>query len=119
MVQRKISLKQKDLNKEKKLGTGSISDLFPKVLDITFVIMHDQMTRTLYFWPSRHAYFNIACMQKDCIDGGFDLTSIITKMIKKQIESQSGTQLCKGKIHTKTAERPRIAYKITIRYKKR
>ena len=85
MVHSGISLKQKDINKEQKLATPTIADRFPKFLDITILIMHDQITRTIHFWPSRYAHFNIACMQKNCVNGGFDLTSVITKMIKKQI----------------------------------
>jgi hypothetical protein len=117
MGQRGISHKQKDMNKEGQLVTSTISDIFPKVLDITILIMHDQITRTIHFWPSRDAYFNIACMQKNCVNGGFDLTSVITKMIKKQIKSHSGTQICKGKIDAKASEHARITYQITIHYK--
>jgi hypothetical protein len=119
MVQRGNYLKQKELNKEQKLATPTISDRFPKVLDITILIMHDQIIRTLHFWPSRHAYFNIACMNKNCVDGGYNLASVINKMIKKQIESHRGTQICKGTIDAKTSEHASINYKITIKYKKK
>ena len=119
MAKRGKSPKKKELNKELKLTTPTISDLFPKVSDITILIMHDQMTRTLHFWPSRHASFNISCMHKNCVDGGYDLTSVITKMIKKQIESNRGTQICKGTIDAQTSEHASIHYKITIKYKKK
>jgi hypothetical protein len=74
------------------------------------------MVRTVNFWPSRHAYFNMDCMNKDCVNGGFDLTPVIRVMIKKHEKSGVGSLSCKGKISTQASQHSRIDYKITIQY---
>jgi hypothetical protein len=62
---------------------------FPEVSGIVIRMTYYQraaipilMVRNVDFWPSRHAYFKMDCMVKGCIDSGFDLTSVISSMIK-------------------------------------
>ena len=123
MAHKQNYLERAELNKQRKLETGLISECFPEVSDIVIQMTYylkgvDQasMVRTINFWPSRHAYFNMDCMIKDCVDGGFDLTSVINHMIKKREKSGKGVLFCKGKISDRASQHSRVAYKITIKY---
>jgi hypothetical protein len=123
MAHKQNYLERAELNKQRKLETGLVSECFPEVSDIVIQMTYylkgfDQasMVRTINFWPSRHAYFNMDCMIKDCVDGGFDLTSVINHMIKKREKSGKGALFCKGKISNRTSQHSRVTYKITIKY---
>jgi hypothetical protein len=123
MAHKQNYLERAELNKQRKLESGLVSECFPEV---SYIVIHmtyylkgvDQasMVRTVNFWPSRHAYFNMDCMIKDCVDGGFDLTSVINHMIKKHEKSGKGDLSCKGKISNRTSQHSRVAYKISIKY---
>ena len=112
-----------ELNKQRRLEAGLVSERFPEVSDITVLMTYYQkaanpilMVRTVNFWPSQHAYFNMACMSKDCADGGFDLTSVISLMIKNHERSGKGNLLCNGKSDTLASDHASITYEITIKY---
>jgi hypothetical protein len=57
-------------------------------------------------------------MIKGCSDGGFDLTSVISNMIKIHKKSEKGKLLCNGTIDDLTSDHASIAYQITIKYNK-
>jgi hypothetical protein len=57
-------------------------------------------------------------MIKGCLDGGFDLTPVITRMIKNRKKSEKGKLTCKGKSDTVGSDHASIAYEITVRYGK-
>jgi hypothetical protein len=123
MAHKQNYLEKAELNKQRKLESGLVSECFPGVSFIVIQMTYylkgiDQasMVRTVNFWPSRHAYFNMDCMIKDCVDGGFDLTSVIALMIKKREKSGKGEISCKGKISNRASQHSRVAYKITIKY---
>jgi len=114
-----------ELNKQRRLEAGLVSERFPEVSDITVLMTYYQkaanpilMVRTVNFWPSQHAYFNMACMSKGCVDGGFDLTSVISLMIKNHERSGKGNLLCNGKSDTLASDHASITYEITIKYGK-
>jgi hypothetical protein len=81
------------------------------------VVDQASMVRTINYWPSRHAYFNMDCMIKDCFDGGFNLTTVIKRMIKNREKAGKGELSCKGKINNRTSQHSRVTYKIAIKYK--
>lgn len=123
MAHKQNYLERAELNKQRKLESGLISECFPRVSSIVIEMIYylkgvDQasLVRTINFWPSRHAYFNMDCMIKDCVDGGFDLTSVIAHMIKKREKSGKGDISCKGKISDRASQHSRVAYKISIKY---
>lgn len=116
-------LERVEKNKQLKLKAGLISDRFPEVSDIIVHMTYYQkavnpvlMSRTINFWPSHYAYFNMECMKKDCIDGGFDLTSVIVKMIKHHKKSAKGKMCCNGHIIPPASEHASITYEISIKY---
>ncbi len=114
-----------ELKKQRRVAAGLVSECFPEVSDIVIHMTYYRkgvnpilMVRTINFWPSLYAYFNMDCMIKGCIDGGFDLTSVISKMIKNHKKSKNGKLLCNGNIDALASDHASIAYEITVKYNK-
>ncbi len=125
MVHRQNSLESIELNRQRKIAAGLVSECFPEVSDIVIRMTYYQkavnpvmMVRTMNFWPSQYAYFNIDCMVKGCVDGGFDLTSVIAKMIKNRRKSEKGKLVCKGNSDVLASGHASIDYHITVKYNK-
>lgn len=119
-------LEKTERNKQLKLEAGLISERFPEVSDIVMQMTYYQnaanpvlMSRTINFWPSHHAYFNMDCMKKDCLDGGFDLTSVVLDMIKHRKKSAKGKMKCNGSVTPPLSDHASIAYEISIIYNKK
>jgi hypothetical protein len=123
MAHKQNYIESLEASKQRKLEAGLISERFPRVSDIVVRMTYYHkganpvlMVRTVNFWPSQHAYFNMDCMIKGCLDGGFDLTQVITRMIKNRKKSEKGKLTCKGKSDTVGSDHASIAYEISIRY---
>jgi hypothetical protein len=123
MAHKQNYLEKVELNKQRRLETGLISECFPEVsfivIQMTYYlkgVTEASMVRTVNFWPSRHAYFNMDCMIKDCVNGGFDLTPVIKLMIKKHEKLGKGNLSCKGKINNHALKHSSVDYKIAIQY---
>jgi hypothetical protein len=113
-----------ELNKKRRLEAGLVSEHFPEVSDIAVNMTYFHrgetqilMVRKVNFWPSRHAYFNMDCMIKGCVNGGFNLTSVITNMIKNRRKAEKGKVVCNGKGEALSSDHASIAYEITIQYR--
>ena len=125
MAHRQNYLERIEQNKQRRRAAGLVSECFPEVSDIVIHMTYYQkavnpimMNRIVNFWPSQYAYFNMDCMIKGCIDGGFDLTSVISKMIKNHKKSEKGKLICSGNIDVIAPEHAGIAYQISIKYNK-
>ncbi len=125
MSYRQNYLERIELKKQHRIAAGLVSECFPEVSDIAVHMTYFHkganpilMVRKVNYWPSRHAYFNMDCMIKGCVDGGFDLTSVISKMIRNHKKSEKGKLLCDGNIDTLASDHASIAYQITIKYNK-
>jgi hypothetical protein len=125
MAHKQNYIERMELNKQRMLAAGLVSECFPEVSDIVVHMTYFQkainpvlMVRTVNFWPSRHAYFNMDCMIKGCVNGGFDLTSVISKMIKNHKKSEKGKLFCNGNIDGLVPDNASIAYQITVKYNK-
>jgi hypothetical protein len=104
MAHKQNYLERMELNKQLRLASGLVSERFP---DVSGIVIHMTyyhkgvnpvlMVRTVNFFPSGYAYFNMDCMIKDCVDGGFDLTSVVTDMIKHHKKLGKGKLVCNGK----------------------
>jgi hypothetical protein len=123
MVHRQNYVENMEQNKQRKLAAGLISECFPKVSDIVIHMTYYQkaanpvmMNRIINFWPSQYAYFNMDCMIKGCVDGGFDLTSVIAKMIKNRKKSEKGKLTCNGKSDTLSSDHASVTYQINVKY---
>ncbi|MGE5894466.1 MAG: hypothetical protein ACM34I_10460 [bacterium] len=125
-MNRQDSLAKAELSKSKKTAAGLIADRFPGVADmvIHMTYYHEAanpvlMERTINVFPTSFAYFQMECMNRDCTNGGFDLTSVIRNMVKNRKKTHKGTLACKGDNKVLSPEHASISYEITIRYKKK
>ena len=70
--------------------------------------------RVVNFFPGSSALFRIDCLKKECTSGGFDLTQVITGMIKNRKEAAKGDLSCEG--NGPAADHSNIAYEVAIQY---
>jgi hypothetical protein len=109
---------------QQKLESGLVSEHFPKVSSIVIDVRNSYgkinpitVLRTLNFWPNSYAYFNIECLSKGCLDGGFDLDQVVTTMVKGHKGSGEGEIVCDG--NNLSSDHSNIHYKINIQYNKK
>jgi hypothetical protein len=102
-----------------KCEAGSVATRFPEVASIIMNMTYNQkgtrsILRTFHFTPNSYAFFVVNCLRQDCVDGGFDLTQVITAMIRNRRADAKGTLSCKGTdsstIHSD------IIYEVAIQY---
>lgn len=115
-----------ELNRQRRSEAGLISERFPEVLNIIIRMTYFQrgdnpvlMERTMDISPATgYAYFNMYCMIRDCVGGGFDLTPAITAMIKQRKKKGEGRLKCCGKSEALAPDHASLAYEVEIKYKK-
>lgn len=124
-------MKSKQTYKEKQelvrntmLAAGLVSDRFPGVSSIVFHMTYYQraidrvlMKRTLSFLPSNYACFRMDCMRDECTGGGFDLTPVVSGLVKARKRLSRGRIACNGKHDT--PGHASITYEVCIEYEKR
>ncbi len=105
---------------QRKLDAGFMNAQFPEVTGIVISMLYSQMgiqkslPRVVNFLPGSYAVFRIDCLNKECVDGGFDLTQVITGMIRNRREAARGDLSCEG--NCPSANHSTIAYKVAIQY---
>jgi len=105
--------------KQERLDAGFVSKHFPEVASIVINMIYKQngarsLRRALNFSPDSYAFFKVSCLSDDCVDGGFDMTRIITSMIRNHSEISKGELGCDD-----TGPRPdhsNIVYEVAIQY---
>ena len=106
--------------KQQKLEAGLVSKYFPEVARIVVGIIYKQkglakpILRTLNFYPGSCAYFEVSCLSDDCVDGGFDLTQLLTSMVRNRSEEAKGELGCNDS--GPRANHSHIAYEVDIQY---
>jgi hypothetical protein len=98
---------------------GSVASRFPEVASIIMNMTYNQkgtisILRTFHFTPSSYAFFTVNCLRQDCFDGGFDLTQVITAMIKNRKVDAKGALSCKGTYSS--TNHSDIVYEVAIQY---
>jgi hypothetical protein len=125
MAHKQNYVERMELNKQQKIISGLVSERFPEVSSIVIQMTYYHkavnpvlMVRTVNVIPTSYAYFNMDCMIKDCVDGGFDLTSVITHMVKHHKKLEKGKLVCKGNggDHALASDHASITYEIKIQY---
>jgi hypothetical protein len=118
-MQKKLELNQK------KLDAGFVSEKFPKVSNIVIKMTYYWtpfdtllMLRTVNFSPKSYAYFHMQCMVEGCVEGGFELTSIVAKLIKGSEKRGKGKLVCRGKGDKLSQNHASIDYEIAVKYYK-
>jgi hypothetical protein len=111
--------------RQNRLASGLLADRFPNVAGLVIRMTYYQkgtnpvlMLRTVHISPADFAYFVMDCMIKDCSDGGFDLTPVISDMVKTRKKTGKGKLDCHGKTEPETPDHASISYEIEIDYSK-
>ncbi len=105
---------------QRRSEAGLMSRHFPDVASIVISMMYKQkgvanpIQRTIHFFPGSYAFFTLDCLSDDCVDGGFDLSWIITEMIRNHRGASEGELGCDDT--GPRADHSHIAYKIAIQY---
>jgi len=103
-----------------RVETGFVSTHFPEVKNIAINMTYNQvglnkaLLRTVNFFPDSHAFFRVDCVNRDCTDGGFDLTKVINTMVLKRREAAKGELSCEG--NGPSAGHSAITYEVAIQY---
>ena len=105
---------------QRKLDAGSMVTQFPEVAGIVINMIYSQrgilksVPRVVNFFPGSSALFRIDCLNKECVDGGFDLTQVITGMIRSHRGAAKGELCCEG--DSPSSDHSTIAYEVAIKY---
>jgi len=114
----------KEMKRQTNLAAGLVSDRFPSVSDIVINMTYFQrgerpvlMVRTVNIVPTSYALFKMDCMIRGCDGGGFDLTSVVTDMVKTNKKVKKGAIDCHGNIDAQASDHASIEYETVIKYK--
>jgi len=104
---------------QQRCEAGSVATHFPEVANIVMNMTYNQsgsksILRTFNFTPDSYAFFIVNCLRKDCVDGGFDLTRIITEMIRNRSAAAKGALSCEGT--DSSTNHSAIVYEVDIHY---
>jgi len=113
-----VMMEKKQEMMRQRIEAGSIATHFPEVASIDMNMTYTQkgarsILRTFHFTPSSYAFFILNCLRKDCVDGGFDLTQVITTMIRNRRVEVKGVLSCRG---TDSFNHSDIVYDVAIQY---
>ena len=106
--------------RQRKIDAGFMGTQFPEVKGIVISMIYNQrgiqksLPRVVNFSAESYALFRVDCLNKECVDGGFDLTPIITGMIRNRREAAAGNLSCEG--DGPSADHSTIAYEVAIQY---
>jgi hypothetical protein len=116
---RRPKMIEKAEEKKRKAEAGLVSDLFPKVTEISISMLYSQaaeekpLSRNLNFSPGSSAVFKINCLCADCVEGRFDFTKIINEMASARKTASKGVISCE---HCSAPECSDVAYSVMIKY---
>ncbi len=126
MANREDYLKKMELKNKAKTDAGLMSERFPSVDGITIQMTYYHnsenpvlMERTINVFPTSYAFFHMDCMVRGCANGGFDLSSVISKHIKKKGKTVKGKMSCCSKEPDLDPDHAHVSYEVTVKYIKR
>ena len=105
--------------RQQKIDAGLVAAVFPDVASIVINMTYNQkgirqsVPRTVNFFPSSYAFFTIECLNKECVEGGFDFTRIISGMVGNRKATLKGELCCYG---GPVADHSDIVYEVAIQY---
>ncbi len=113
-----------ELKKQINTAAGLLSEKFPSVSGIVIHMNYYRkavvpllMVRTLNIFPTSYAVFKMDRMIKGCDGGGFDLTSVVAKMVKTRKKVGKGAIVCNGTVDALPSDHASIEYETVIEYK--
>lgn len=81
-------------------NSRSLKDVFPNIdeINIKLQFSYDDYNQNsdLVIKENDKAFFQIKCINRDCIHGGFNLTSIIHESLKNKLLTKIGSATCNG-----------------------
>lgn len=107
-------------SQQRKLDADLVETLFPEVSGIVINMTYKQQgvlksfTRVINFFPGSYALFRINCLNKECVGGGYDLTKVITEMIRNRSKASRGDLSCEGSCPS--VKNSTIVYEVAIKY---
>ena len=105
--------------KQQRIDAGLLSELFPKVMEISISMIYSQtgvlepLSRIIKFFPRSYAVFKVNCLCTECLEGCFDFTKIVSTLVRTH------KTVSKGKISCESCSAPEcsdVAYAVTIEY---
>jgi len=105
--------------KQQKMDAGLMSELFPEVAGVVIEMEYKQkgirdfVPRTVNFYPGSYAFFRVDCLNKDCLEGGFDFTGIMHSMVRSRSRMSRGKLDCE---EGAAISHSSISYMVTIQY---
>jgi hypothetical protein len=120
------SYKEKlEIKKNAMLASGLVSERLPNVSSIVFRMTYYQRTagpvlmkRIVNFTPADYACFHMDCTREECSNGGFDLTPVVTNLVKSRKKSVKGNISCRGKSESLRFGHASITYEVCVEYNK-
>ncbi len=111
------------LKKQANIDAGLVSIVFPSVSEMAINMNYFRkssnpllMVRKVKIYPTSYACFNMDCMIPKCEGGGFNLTPIVTDMVKTRKKIKKGTLTCQGIVEKLSSDHASIEYEIVINY---
>jgi hypothetical protein len=118
---------QRELRRRAYVSTRTMREELPivaeLVLELRFrdphgIAKHSAQTHS--FAPGAKAFFAIACPSSSCLDGGYDLSGDVARLLAQRGNEASGSMNCLGWQSTGHAHKDRcmleMSYRITVRY---
>ena len=104
---------------QQRRDAGSVATHFPEVATIVMNMTYSQrgaksIVRTFNFTPDSYAFFIVNCLRQDCVGGGFDLTQVVTAMIRNHRAEVKGALSCKGT--DSSTSHSDIVYEVAVQY---
>jgi hypothetical protein len=125
MIRKQSYKEQLEVKRNIMLAAGLVSERYPGVSNIELRMTYYQKTadpvlmkRTVSFCPTNYAFFRLECMRDECSNGGFDLTPVVSSLVKNRKPAVKGNINCHGKTENLGHGHASIAYEINIQYSK-
>jgi len=105
---------------QRKVDAGFVATHYPEVASIVISMTYNQkgigksLSRTVNFFPGSYALFRVDCLNKECVDGGFDFAQVITAMIRNHRLVAKGDLCCEG--NGLSSDHSAIVYEVAIQY---
>ncbi|MDA8088565.1 MAG: hypothetical protein M0Z75_17945 [Nitrospiraceae bacterium] len=108
---------------QKRLDAGLLSERFPQIASMAIHIVQFYgvtgqvfVERTIHMVPGNNLYLlHMTCMEGNCHNGGFDLTSKVEELVRNNRKAGKGKMLC-GKADASGISHASISYDISIKY---
>lgn len=111
---------------EEEVEISLVSEVFPSIDNMVINMTYYQnlanpilMVRTINVFPSSPAEFEMPCMNDECEEGGFNLTTVISGMVDKRKRTAKGKIACAGNHNAQEPDHASVSYEISIKFKDR